>query len=112
MFKAIKQFYRNQVLTEEQRNKELSKEKTLETINSILELSYYDADSNTLVINTPTNLIVKTEGNQMFITDGIKIDIAEKIHLNPPHTKSTTVNKEKGSLQIKEVLYSMFKAIK
>jgi hypothetical protein len=78
-------------------NAEIVTTKIMEMIQSC----YYDEKTNTLVVDLPTNLIVTTQGSQMFVAkNGFKIDLADKIHLNPTvHPKSKlSINRKNSKL--------------
>ena len=88
------------------------KELTRQKINNILEKTYYDELTNTIVLDLPVNLVVKTEGSQIFMCkSGLKIDIAEQIHLNPILPSSSTLNINKQNSKLSEILNTVERAI-
>lgn len=89
------------------------KKEIREQLSYILDNSYIDKDSNTLVLKMNTNLIVSTEGSQLFVShDGTIVNLAPVIHLNPilsPESKMT-INRLKNN-NIDEVLVTMGNAL-
>lgn len=102
---TIKGIFNKNIVTKE-------KEKLMILFKEILELSYYDEKSNTLVINSPTNLVISTSGSHMTISNGFKIDIAEKIHLNPILPINSKININKNEVSLTDVLLTFESAIK
>jgi hypothetical protein len=97
----------------EKKQYSLEKQKTLNIFHEILESSYFDEESNTIVINTPTNIIFKSQGDQVFIAEnGMKVDIANAIHLNPIVSKYKNINTKKDTRKVNEVLETTVKIIK
>ena len=98
----------NLMKAKNERNKEI-----MEHLSYILDNSYIDKDSNTLVLKMNTNLIVSTEGSQLFVShDGTIVNLAPVIHLNPilsPESKMT-INRLKNN-NIDEVLVTMGNAL-
>ena len=98
----------NLLKVKNERNKEIR-----EHLSYILDNSYIDKDSNTLVLKMNTNLIVSTEGSQLFVShDGTIVNLAPVIHLNPilsPESKMT-INRLKNN-NIDEVLVTMGNAL-
>lgn len=97
----------NKLLKKEDKSKVLLEQ----VIKEIINTSYYDEKTNTLVVHSPTNIVIKSEGSQMFITDGYKIDIAQQIHLNPRTPLKSRININKTNVNVRDTLIQMEEAL-
>lgn len=98
MFQIIKDKYKS--LTQKSNKQIVTK-----LLNEIVSNSYYDSNTNTLVINTPTNLILKSNGSIVTIADeGNIVNVAKFIHLNPDLSEQTMINIRKLDKGLNEVL--------
>jgi len=92
----------------QKQQQQIVQQKLFDVINN----SYYDEKSNTLVINTPTNLILNVKGSIMNIArEGYIVDIADAIHLNPELSNKTNINIRKLDKTFDEVLEPLSKSI-
>lgn len=90
-----------------------NKEMTANLFNYIIEHSYYDEKTNTLVVNTPTNIVFKSKGSIMTIAEeGYIVNIADSIHLNPDLSEQTKINIRKLDKGFDEVMYPLSESIK
>jgi hypothetical protein len=87
------------------------KQELLEVFNKIVESSYYDKNTDTLVVKSPTNIIIHTEGNQVFVAKGCKIDLANQIHLNPEIMPTSKLNINKTKVNIKHTIMELDKIL-
>lgn len=102
--------YLKNIFTPKQQHPTQIKVDTL--LKSIVQNSYYDTKTNTLVINTPTNLILKSKGSIMNISEeGYIINIADEIHLNPELSEQTMINIRKIDRQFDDVMEPLSKSI-
>jgi hypothetical protein len=105
VYSNVKNKFNGITILREKTYLEKRKEKTLEVLYTIMENSYYNEDTNTIVINTPTNIILKSHGSQVFIAEnGYKVDIADKIHLNPIIPKKSKININKTNMRLDAIL--------
>lgn len=98
----------NKQVAIKKRQQQLVKEKLFEVISN----SYYDEKSNTLVVNTPTNLILNVKGSIMNVArEGYIVDVADAIHLNPELSEKTKINIRKLDKSFDEVVEPLSKSI-
>ena len=112
MFEKLKEklpFFKEHKQYQIQKAKEkLVQEKLMEVISN----SYYDENTNTLVVNTPTNLILKSSGSMMQVAEeGFIVQMADQIHLNPEMSERTKVNIKNLGKQFDDVVEPLTKTL-